>query len=553
MLPGEPVLERKGIAVALAEGVGASQFGHIASAAAVRCFLDDYYAISDTWSVRQAAQRVLAATNAWLHAQTRRGAGRFDHDSGYRCSFSALILKDREAHLLQVGHARAYRLQAWGLEPLGEDHGARTGDAVPALGVQAHVDMDYRRWPLEVGEVYLLVSGGAHACLDAAAVQRALQDSCHGQADDLDEAAQALADLAQARGGEDDITVQLLRVDALPAHHAPHWAQARQHLILPPALTPGRDFEGYAVQRALHLGARSHVYLAVEEATDRRLVIKTPVADPGADGPGLDRFAYEEWVARRIDSPHVLKAHDRDDADRRRHLYVALEYVDGQTLAQWMVDHPRPALDGVRALVEQLARALEALHRRGMLHQDLRPDHAMVDRQGTVRLIGLGAIHVPGVHAPPRAQAPQGMLQYAAPECFSGGPADARTDLFALAAITYQMLSGQLPYGLEVARLRNAADLGRLRYVPLRQHRSDLPEWLDGVLRKALSPVPGQRQPSVAQFAHDLRRPGPGFEPGATPARPGRLPPQLQLRLWQTATAVLTLAVVVMGCLLQAH
>lgn len=91
-------LRSKGIAVALADGMGSSPVSHIASAAAVRGFLDDCCAASKAWSVRRAALRVLSATNAWLHAQNQRSDTRFDKDRSQVRTFSALILKDRSLH-----------------------------------------------------------------------------------------------------------------------------------------------------------------------------------------------------------------------------------------------------------------------------------------------------------------------------------------------------------------------------------------------------------------------------------------------------------------------
>ena len=86
----------------------------------------------------------------------------------------------------------------------------------------------------------------------------------------------------------------------------------------------------------------------------------------------------EEWVARRIDSPHVLKP--CLPSRKRNFLYVATEYIDGQTLTQWMIDNPKPTLEAVRGIVEQIAKGLRAFHRKEMLHQDLRPDNIMVDQ-----------------------------------------------------------------------------------------------------------------------------------------------------------------------------
>ena len=200
MLPLGPLRSTKGIAVAQADGIGSSRVSQEASAAAVRGFLDDYYATSDAWSVRRSAQRVLAATNAWLHAQTMRSHARFDKDRGYVCTFSALILKGREVHLLHVGDTRIYRLHAQALEQLTEDHRVHLSSVRvlprPGAGRGPNVEIDYRCLAAEVGEIYLLATDGAYAHLDAAAVHDALA-RC---ADDFDAAAAALVASARARG-----------------------------------------------------------------------------------------------------------------------------------------------------------------------------------------------------------------------------------------------------------------------------------------------------------------------------------------------------------------
>jgi len=225
---------------------------------------------------------------------------------------------------------------------------------------------------------------------------------------------------------------------------------------------------------------------------------------------------------------------------------VAMEYIDGQTLAQWMVDHPRPSLDSVRAIVSQLARGLQALHGREMLHQDLRPENVMIDRLGTVKLIDLGTVHVAGLAEGRRdaqAGAAPGTLQYMAPEYLLGHGGSPRADLFSLAAITYQMLSSRLPYGLQATRVRTPRDLRDLRYVPLRHVRPELPDWLDAVLGKALHPDPVKRQEAVSEFAHDLKSPGPSFHR----SRAAPLTERHPVRFWQGVALLLALTTLLLA------
>jgi len=543
VLPTEPLRSTKGIALALADGIGSSAVSQEASAAAVRSFLDDYYATSEAWSVRRSAQRVLGATNAWLHAQTMRSNARFDKDRGYVCTFSALVLKGREVHLLHVGDSRIYRLHPQSLEPLTQDHRVHLSSVESflgrALGTGANVEMDYRSLPAEVGAVYVLATDGAYLHFDAAAVH----DALHRFPNDWDRAAQALVDSAQAQGSDDDMTVQLLRIEALPEVPLRGLQALREDLAVTPLLAPRAQFEGFRIVRELHASARSHVYLAVDEHTQQQVVLKTPSVDVAGDAFHMDRFMLEEWVARRVHSPHVLRPHVHDRP--RRHVYVAMEFVDGQTLAQWMIDHPRPDLATVRGIIVQVGKGLQALHGKEMLHQDLRPENVMIDREGTIRIIDFGSARVAGLEeaAPDqRADIIPGTLQYTAPEYFAGQEGSARADLFALAVLAYQMLTAQLPYGLQVVRIRSAGDIRALRYVPVRHFRPDMPHWLDGVLQKALSPDPTKRQEVVSEFLHDLNTPGPQFHQLRHRAVP--LAQRNPVVFWQATSLLLGLAVV---------
>ena len=112
LLPKGHLLASKGIALAIADGISSSSVSRLASQTAVGAFLEDYYATAEAWSVRRAAERVLSATNSWLYSQTMGGEGRFEKDRGFVCTFSALILKGRDLHLLHVGDSRIYRLYA---------------------------------------------------------------------------------------------------------------------------------------------------------------------------------------------------------------------------------------------------------------------------------------------------------------------------------------------------------------------------------------------------------------------------------------------------------
>ncbi|MBR1123043.1 bifunctional protein-serine/threonine kinase/phosphatase [Bradyrhizobium lablabi] len=546
LIPDEPLLGLKGIAIVLADGISTSKVSRVAAESAVKGFLTDYYCTSESWSVRTSAQRVLEATNSWLHSQTRSQYG-FDRDRGYVCTLSAIVLKSTSAHIFHVGDSRIYRLSGHTLEQLTNDHrvviSSQQSYLGRALGVNPQVEIDYQMLRVEQGDIFVLATDGIYEHLNARRIARAVND---GGAD-LDAAARAIVDQAFEAGSEDNLTVQIIRVDEVPESAASEVFGQPSELPPPPLLEARMVFDGYRIVRELHGSSRSHIYLAVDIETDTVVTLKIPSIDLRDDPAYLKRFLMEEWVARRIDSPHVLKP--CLPSRKRNFLYVVMEYIDGQTLTQWMIDNPAPALETVRDVVEQIAKGLRAFHRKEMLHQDLRPDNIMIDNTGTVKIIDFGSTSIKGVAEAASSGLRDdilGTLQYMAPEYLLGEPSSSRSDLFSLGVITYQMLTGKLPYGAQAAQARTRAQFGKLRYRPASHGGRDIPVWVDGTLERAVHPNPLKRYDSLSEFLFDLRTPNANYV--NTSAAP--LMERNPLLFWKSTTVVLALTVIVLLALL---
>lgn len=539
-IPPEPQLSLKGAAVAIADGISSSPVSQIASASAVQSFLDDYFCTSEAWSVRTAAERVIAASNSWLVSQTRRSEYRYDADRGYVCTFSALVIKAATAHLFHVGDARIYRLQAGEMEQLTKDHRLRISREENylsrALGVEEPLEIDYRALPLRAGDVFLLATDGVYEYLDEATVRAALSD-----ADDLNDSARRLATIALERGSDDNLSVQLLRVDALPNPDARDLHLLAEALPLPPVLESGDVLDGYRIEREIHATSRSHVFLVVDTDSGDKYVMKTPSIDLAEDPEYLERFLLEEWIARRIHSPHVLSV---PPVRRPRScLYTLSDYIEGRTLTQWLRDNPGPDLETVRDIIEQAAKGLRAFHRLEMLHQDLKPDNLMIDAAGTVKIIDVGATRVAGIvesQLTPHQPELLGTALYAAPEYFLGEGGSPASDLYSLGVIAYQLLSGRFPYGPTVARAKSLNAQRRLRYLSVRDEDSELPAWLDDTLKKAVHPDPVKRYQELSEFLYDLRHPNQQFLNKTRPPLIERKPVQF----WQGVSALLLAFVV---------
>ncbi|UCV02919.1 bifunctional protein-serine/threonine kinase/phosphatase [Dechloromonas denitrificans] len=543
-VPREPQLSAKGIAVALADGISSSEVSQIASQSAVTSFLEDYYCTSEAWSVRTAAERVLVATNSWLHSQTQQSQHRYDKDRGYVCTLSALVIKSTTAHLFHVGDTRIYRLRGELLEQLTEDHrvwvSSTQSHLARALGIDRKLDIDYRSLQIVPGDLFLLASDGVYEHVDGDFIRAAIND-CPG---DLAPAAEAIVGEAYRRGSPDNLTVQLVRIDELPSPEANEIYRQVSELPFAPLLEARMNFDGYQIVREVRGSSRSHIYLAVDGETGERVIIKTPSVDLQGDPAYLERFLMEEWIARRIDSAHVLKPCWQ--TRKRNYIYVVSEFIEGQTLAQWMIDNPKPDLASVRGLLEQIARGLQAFHRLEMVHQDLKPDNIMIDSTGTVKIIDFGATRVAGVMeiATPIEQINLlGSATYAAPEYFLGEAGSSRSDIFSLGVIAYQMLSGRLPYGVEVAKARTRAAQRKLVYQSVLNDEREIPAWLDDAIRKAVEPDPQARYEELSEFIYDLHHPNQAFLNKTRPPLIERNP----VIFWKSVSFVLLLAVIVLG------
>ena len=511
-IPEEPLLTSKGVAIALADGISSSAVSQIASEASVHGFLEDYFCTSEAWSTKKSAHRVITATNSWLFSQSQKShEQRFDKNKGYVCTFSAIILKSNTAHLFHIGDTRIYHLRDQSLEQLTEDHRHWFSEDQSylsrALGINKSLEIDYQTLPIEKNDIFVLATDGVYEFASSEFIIDTIQTH-ESDNTDLDLAAKTIVEEAYQQGSDDNLTIQIIKILDLPDRDVTEIHQQLTELPFPPILEAREIFDGYKIIRSLHASSRSHVYLAVDIETDTQLIIKTPSVDLQNDTAYLERFLMEEWIARRINSPYVLKpcAQSR----KRHYLYLSMEFIEGQTLTQWMRDNPQPDLTTVRGIVDQIAKGLLAFHRLEMLHQDLRPENIMIDNTGTVKIIDFGATKVAGVDeiSTPITQTERlGTAQYSAPEYFLGDSGTTQSDLFSLGVITYQMLTGKLPYGVEVAKTTTRKEQKKLQYNSVLKYDKDIPVWVDGAIKKAIHPDPFKRYEELSEFMFDLSHP----------------------------------------------
>ena len=532
LIPGPGLLETKGIAMAIADGMSTSEAGKEASETCVKSFLTDYYDTHESWTVKTSVTRVLTALNRWLYSQ---GQARYTSDHAMVSTFSGLVMKGAMAHIFHAGDSRIYLLRDGNLQQLTRDHRFHMSNdrevLSRAFGIDPALEVDYRTKPLLAGDLLLFTTDGIHDFL----ADRKITKTIQAQQDDLDETAKRLVDKAYEAGSTDNISCQLVRIDNPGAPSQKAHLHKLTGRPFPPELAPGMVMDGFRIERELYLSSRSQVYLAIDVASNERVVLKTPSVNFEDDPAYIELFTREEWIGAQIDSPHVLKV--RTKGRSRKFLYTVLDYVEGQTLAQWMHDHSEPTLVEVREIVSQIAMGLRAFHRKEMIHQDLKPDNIIIDKHGTVKIIDFGSTRVAGlqeVEGEDKLPELLGTRDYSAPEYLLGQKPTNASDLYSLGVITYEMLTGKHPYG---KGFTSKKDVAKLPLTPAHEHNKKIPPHVSWALGKALAKPVSDRHSLLSEFVTDLEKPNPASLEIASQPLLKRNP----VSFWRTAALILLL------------
>ena len=511
----------KGAVAVIADGLSSCERAEQASQTAVTEFIGEYLATPETWTVKAASARVLGALNRW-----------FCHHHGMATTVSAVVAKGRTAHIFHVGDTRVYRFRGGDLEQLTRDHRGQRA-LTNALGMELDLEVDYLAEDLAAGDVFVLTTDGVHDTLAPPHLRRQVAIGLAEQRT-LEAASRAIAEAALADGCEDNLSCLMMRVDQAPDEDIDEAHRRVTGQVIPPVLRPDARIDGYRVIRTIASGTRSHIYL-VEDASGNRLALKAPSESFAEDAVYLDGFIREEWIGRRIDQPNVMKILPRPES---RFRYLLAEYIEGQSLRQWMLDNPHPAIDDVRRLVGEIAKALRAFQRLQIVHRDLKPENAMIDRDGNAKIVDFGTAYVQGLDELDSAvheTHPVGSVGYVAPECLLGQRPTHSADIYALGIVAYEMLAGTLPYKPPLAQDAKAY-LNR-PYVSLaKAGRSDVPRWVDLALAKATAQSPTARYEALSELVTDLTRPNPQLIRQAESAPLLEKNPTL---FWQLASAVL--------------
>ena len=517
-----------GIVAVVADGVSGSKAGRVASELAARSFIDGYLSQSPLGGIAAAGVASLRGFNRWLHAR-----GKSDPTmTGAATTFTALVLRGREAVALHVGDSRAWHFRDGVLTRMTEDHvlpqPGMSHVLYRAVGIEADVRLDVRAMPLKPHDRLLLTSDGVHGVVSEEALARLLGRRASPDAD-----AQCIVDEAGLNGTNDNATaivIDVIRIGAVDRD-----AIGAEALGLPilPAPAVGDNVDGFRLERLLSDGKYTRLFLARDGDATVPVVLKFPKPALLSEHGARAAFLRESFIGRRIDSPFVGKTLTLD-AGRQSRLYIVQPYYVGETLhARLANTGPIDIAPGVDIAI-RLGRAVVALHRQTITHRDIKPDNVILEKDGGIKLIDLGVARLPRVEEFSEAEAP-GTTGYKAPEMFDGNLGDALTDQYALGVTLYRIFTRDYPCGQEEG-------FNRARFEkPIRPTtvRPDMPAWLEAALLRTLAVDPADRFADVEELIHVLES---GSALAIVPRQPLALIERNPVLFWQGVSVVLAVA-----------
>jgi serine/threonine-protein kinase len=271
----------------------------------------------------------------------------------------------------------------------------------------------------------------------------------------------------------------------------------------PDVLNPGDRVDQFEVLRPLGQGGSSASYLARDRTTGERVVLKFPAPGIAEDASAASRFQREAEIARRLRHPNIQGA--ARASTERDAAYLALEYIEGRSLRAWLESDTPPTLEQSVEIALQIARAMAYAHGRDVYHRDLKPENVIVLPDGTIKVIDFGSARMAGLRRLTfrlRGEA-SGTPDYMAPEQVQGGRGDARTDIYALGAMLYELLTGRVPFEGDNPQAVMFQQINSEPPLPTRFNPRISPA-LEAIVLRALRKRPADRYQSADELARDL-------------------------------------------------
>lgn len=274
--------------------------------------------------------------------------------------------------------------------------------------------------------------------------------------------------------------------------------------MIQPGIRQSERLDRYRIENLVARGGMASIYKAFDTGNGREVAIKIPHPEVEADPLLYERFQREKQIGQKLDHPGVMKVFPDESHSRT---YMVMEWLPGQLLRNEMRGAPLPGVRAVNIMVK-ICDALDYIHANGVVHRDLKPENIMVDSEDNIKIIDFGIAGQEGAKRLTFSNLSNimGTPDYISPEQVKGARGDARSDIYALGVIFYEMLTGKVPFsGPNPFAAMNDRLLNSP--VPPREVVPAITPELQEIVYRAIERDPGTRYAHARDFSRDLRHP----------------------------------------------